>query len=237
MRQILDHYFPHPEIPLHHQDPYTLLIAVLLSAQCTDVRVNKVTPALFAKASTPEEMVRLSLAEIEQLVHSCGCFRAKAKAIRMLSQQLLERHGGVVPCNLKALEALAGVGHKTASVVMVQAFGKSAFPVDTHIYRCAKRWGLSQGKNVVEVERDLRRLFPKKEWGKVHLQMILFARKFCPARGHNVAECPICRAFPMDSPTRPSISVCSAEARSKSASKRILPGSKRRSRQEPPKEK
>jgi len=193
--QILDREFPHPEIPLHFKDPYTLLIAVLLSAQCTDARVNLVTPKLFALADTPQKMICLTIAQIEEIIRSCGLFRAKAKAIWNLSKDLIEDHKGSVPKSFDALEALPGVGHKTASVVMSQAFHEPAFPVDTHIHRCAKRWGLSSGKSVVETERDLKQCFPKASWNKVHLQIIYFARKYCPARGHQVESCSICRAL------------------------------------------
>lgn len=193
--KILQKLFPHPEIPLKHRDPYTLLIAVLLSAQCTDARVNLVTPRLFAKASTPQAMVKLSIAEIQEIVRTCGLSNNKARAIWKLSQDLLDHHRGKVPRTFEGLEALPGVGHKTASVVMTQAFSKPAFPVDTHIHRCAHRWGLSRGKNVVETERDLKRLFPRNSWKKLHLQIIYYARKYCPARGHQVEECPICKAL------------------------------------------
>jgi endonuclease-3 len=189
---LLDQYIPHPEIPLQHRDPYTLLIAVLLSAQCTDARVNQVTPALFARADTPEKMSQLEEEEIARLIRSCGLYRTKARAIRALSQILVEKYGGVVPRQLEALEALPGVGHKTASVVLVQAFHIPAFPVDTHIYRCARRWGLSRGKSVAPVERDLKRHFPPEEWGRRHLQIILFARQYCPAKGHDPQRCPLC---------------------------------------------
>ncbi len=191
--QILNELFPDPEIPLAHTDPYTLLIAVLLSAQCTDKRVNTITPILFAKASTPEEIVDFGAAAIEEIIRPCGLGPSKARAIWGLSKIILEKHRGKVPKTLKALEALPGVGHKTASVVMVQAFHQPAFPVDTHIHRCAKRWGLSDGSSVEKTEQDLKRLFPKKSWAKVHLQMIYFARTYCPARGHDPAACPICR--------------------------------------------
>lgn len=192
IQQILDQLFPNPEIPLAHTTPYTLLIAVLLSAQCTDKRVNLVTPSLFAKAATPEEMVQLSVDEIKAQILPCGLSNTKARAIKNLSQQLLDLHGGEVPKSFEELEALPGVGHKTASVVMAQAFGVPAFPVDTHIHRCAKRWGLSSGTSVQETERDLKRLFPKSSWNKLHLQIIYFARTYCPARGHKVSDCPIC---------------------------------------------
>ena len=192
IQKILDHYFPDPAIPLAHKDAYTLLIAVLLSAQCTDARVNLVTPQLFEKASTPSEMIQLTIEEIAALIRTCGLSNTKAKAIWHLSKQILEKHKGKVPSSFDALEDLPGVGHKTASVVMSQAFHKPAFPVDTHIHRCAKRWGLSSGKSVEQTETDLKALFPKKSWNKIHLQIIYFARKFCPALGHKKERCPIC---------------------------------------------
>lgn len=190
--KILDRLYPEPEVPLDHLDPYTLLIAVLLSAQCTDVRVNQVAPRLFAKANRPDAMARLSVGSIEAIIRPCGLAPAKAKAIRTLSQMLLDRHGGEVPRNFEDLEALPGVGHKTASVVMVQAFGHPAFPVDTHIHRLASRWGLSRARNVGETERDLKALYPAEEWGNRHLQIIYFGREYCPARGHALEECPVC---------------------------------------------
>lgn len=193
IQKTLQELFPNPEIPLQHKDPYTLLIAVLLSAQCTDERVNKVTPALFAKADTPEKMAQLTIPEIETLIRTCGLYKSKAKAIHRLSEIILEKHKGKVPKTFEELEALPGVGHKTASVVMSQAFHKPAFPVDTHIWRLAKRWGLSEGKNVIQVENDLKRHFPKKYWNTLHLQIIYFARKYCPARQHKPENCPICK--------------------------------------------
>ncbi len=193
--RILEELFPNPAIPLLHKDPYTLLIAVLLSAQSTDVRVNQVSPHLFAKASTPEKMLSLSIEEIATVIKCCGLSNTKAKAIWNLSKILLEKHHGKVPASFSELEALPGVGHKTASVVMIQAFHQPAFPVDTHIHRLAKRWGLSSGKNVKQTEKDLKALFPKKAWNKLHLQMIYFGRKYCPARGHKKEKCPICRLF------------------------------------------
>jgi len=165
---------------------------VLLSAQTTDERVNKVTPALFARASTPEEMQHLPVATIHELIRTCGLAPQKAKAIHALSRILVEEHDGRVPDSLEELESLPGVGHKTASVVMVQAFGRPAFPVDTHIHRLAKRWGLTRGKSVKQTERDLKRLFPPESWGRLHLQIIYFGREHCPARGHDLAKCPIC---------------------------------------------
>jgi endonuclease-3 len=193
--KILDREFPHPEIPLKHKDAYTLLIAVLLSAQCTDARVNLVTPKLFALADTPKKMIALDPSQIEEIIRSCGLFKAKAKAIWNLSKELIEHYHSLVPKSFEALEELPGVGHKTASVVMAQAFHEPAFPVDTHIHRCAKRWGLSTGKSVKQTERDLKKCFPKSSWNKVHLQIIYFARKFCPARGHQKETCPICKEF------------------------------------------
>lgn len=190
--EILDRHFPNPEIPLSHLNPFTFLIAVLLSAQCTDARVNLITPALFAKASSPEKMVLLSIEEIEALIRPCGLAPKKSKAIWNLSKLLVERHQGMVPSCLEQLEALPGVGHKTASVVISQVFGIPAFPVDTHIHRCAKRWGLSSGKTVVQTERDLKAFFPKDSWNKLHLQIIYFARAFCPALRHDTSKCPIC---------------------------------------------
>ena len=189
---ILDELHPDPTVPLDHVDPYTLLVSVVLSAQCTDERVNQVTPGLFARASTPDAMAKLSVAEIQRQIRSCGLAPQKAKAIRKLSEQLRDEYAGSVPADLAALEALPGVGHKTASVVMVQAFGVPAFPVDTHIHRLAGRWGLSRARNVVEVERDLKKLFPQEEWGKLHLQIIYFGRSHCPARGHDLRRCPVC---------------------------------------------
>jgi len=189
---ILDRLYPQPPIPLAHADPFTLLVAVVLSAQCTDERVNQVTPGLFALAHTPAQMAALPVAQIEAAIRSCGLAPAKAKNIRALSQLLMERHRGVVPSSFEELEALPGVGHKTAGVVRVQAFGLPAFPVDTHIHRLAARWGLSSGRNVVQTERDLSALFPERDWGKRHLQIIYFGRAQCPARGHDAATCPIC---------------------------------------------
>lgn len=189
----LQELFPAPSIPLLHKDPYTLLIAVLLSAQCTDVRVNMVTPALFALADTPEKMAKLKVSEIEHAIKTCGLYKQKASAIHRLSAILVKKFGGKVPKTFEELESLPGVGHKTASVVMVQAFHQHAFPVDTHIHRLAKRWGLSEGKNVAQVERDLKKIYPKKYWNTLHLQIIYYGRKYCPAKGHSLEKCPICR--------------------------------------------
>lgn len=190
--QILEKEFPETPVPLNHQDPYTLLIAVLLSAQCTDERVNKITPTLFAQADNPFDMVKLSVEEIKAIIRPCGLSPSKSKAIFNLSQILIEEYQGEVPNQMELLEALPGVGHKTASVVMAQAFNVPAFPVDTHIHRLMYRWGLSNGKNVKQTEKDAKRLFPKNLWNKLHLQIIFFGRKYCPARGHNPQECPIC---------------------------------------------
>ena len=188
----LDRMYPTVPVPLDHSDPYTLLVAVLLSAQCTDERVNRTTPALFARASTPREMVRLSIDQIRELIRPCGLSPQKAKAIWNLSRILLDEHGGEVPADLEALEALPGVGHKTASVVVAQAFGVPAFPVDTHIHRLAQRWGLTRSHTVEGTERDLKAVFPRERWNDVHLQIIFFGREHCPARNHAFETCPIC---------------------------------------------
>lgn len=192
--ETLQRLYPEPPVPLDHKDPYTLLIAVLLSAQCTDERVNTVTPHLFAKADTPEQMVTLSVEEIREIIRPCGLSPQKSKAIHRLSELLLEQHGGQVPQSFDALEELPGVGHKTAGVVMAQAFGVPTFPVDTHIHRLAQRWGLSSGRNVTETERDLKRLFPRDYWNKLHLQIIFYGREYCTARGCDGRVCPLCRA-------------------------------------------
>ncbi|HTG32422.1 MAG TPA: endonuclease III [Thermoanaerobaculia bacterium] len=190
--EILDELFPTVDIPLEHRDPFTLLVAVVLSAQTTDKLVNEVTPALFARAATPEAMAALPVEEIQGLIRRIGLTATKAKNLKRLSELLVERHGGQVPRTMAELEDLPGVGHKTASVVMSQAFGLPAFAVDTHIHRLAARWGLSSGKNVEQTERDLKRLFPEETWGKVHLQIIYFGRKYCPALYHDLDGCPIC---------------------------------------------
>lgn len=192
IQKILNALFPSPAIPLHHSSPFTLLIAVLLSAQCTDIRVNQISPQLFIKADTPQKMIELSVLEIEEIIRPCGLYKQKAKAIWELSKILIEKFQGQVPSNIADLESLPGVGHKTASVVQIQAFSKPAFPVDTHIHRCAQRWGLSSGKNVVQTEQDLKKLFLEQDWGKIHLQIIYYARQYCPARGHKENDCPIC---------------------------------------------
>ena len=185
--------YPEPPIPLDHSDPYTLLVAVLLSAQCTDERVNQVTPGLFERARTPQAMVEVAVEEIRQIIRPCGLSPQKSKAIAGLSRILIEEHRGEVPSDMAALERLPGVGHKTASVVMAQAFGVPSFPVDTHIHRLSQRWGLTSGKNVVQTERDLKRLFPEESWNRLHLQMIFYGREFCTARGCDGRVCEICR--------------------------------------------
>lgn len=190
--KILHDLFPNPKIPLLHKDPYTLLIATLLSAQCTDARVNQVTPTLFALADTPEKMILLTPSQIEEIIRSCGLGATKSKAIWQLSKDLITYHQGQVPKSFEELEKLPHVGHKTASVVMAQAFHVPAFPVDTHIHRCAQKWGLSSGKNVEQTEKDLKKIFPKKLWISLHLQIIYYARKYCPARNHKKEHCVIC---------------------------------------------
>ncbi len=189
--------YPEPAIPLTHSDPFTLLISVLLSAQCTDVRVNKTTPALFALADNPLDMLRLPTDKIQAIIRPCGLSPSKAKAISGLSKIILEKHQGEVPCSFSELEELPGVGHKTASVVMAQAFGVPAFPIDTHIHRLAQRWGLTNGKNVQQTEKDLKRLFPKDSWNRLHLQIIYYGREHCSARGCDGTVCEICQTcFP-----------------------------------------
>jgi endonuclease III len=201
VHEILKEYFPHPIVPLKHKDPYTLLIAVLLSAQCTDKKVNEITPILFARADTPQEMILLNVEAIITIVKPCGLGPTKGRAIHKLSQILLEKHNGQVPKSFEDLEALPGVGHKTASVVMAQAFHVPAFPIDTHIHRCAKRWGLSSGKSVEKTEADLKKCFPKDCWNKLHLQIIYFAREYCPAKKHDANSCPICSELLGSSPS------------------------------------
>jgi len=188
----LEELFPETPIPLKHQDAYTLLIAVLLSAQCTDERVNKITPLLFEKAENPFKMTQLSVEEIKEIIKPCGLSPRKSQAIYDLSKIIIEKHDSQVPANFIDLENLPGVGHKTASVVMSQAFGVPAFPVDTHIHRLATRWQLTSGKNVETTEKDLKKLFKKDLWNKLHLQIIYYGRKYCPARGHVIENCPIC---------------------------------------------
>ncbi len=189
----LDDFFPEVDAPLRHRDPFTLLVAVVLSAQCTDKRVNEITPALFAIANTPARMAALPVRTIERIIRPCGLAPAKSKHLRATARLLLERHGGQVPRTFAELEALPGVGHKTASVVMSQAFGEIAFPVDTHIHRLARRWKLTRGRSVEETERDLKKLFPPPEWHRRHLQIIFYGRAHCSARGCDGTTCPICR--------------------------------------------
>jgi endonuclease-3 len=189
---ILDQHYPAPAIPLDHGDAFQLLVAVVLSAQCTDARVNQVTPALFAAAPDPAAMAALPIPAIQRFIQTCGLAPAKARHLAGLARLLVDRHGGTVPRTFAELEALPGVGHKTASVVMAQAFGVPAFPVDTHIHRLAGRWQLSRAGSVEEVERDLKQLFPADRWNALHLQIIYFGRSHCPARGHDPAACPIC---------------------------------------------
>lgn len=189
----LERLFPETPVPLDHKDAYTLLIAVLLSAQCTDIRVNQVTPELFLKADNPRDMLKLSVQEIEDIVRPCGLGPKKARAIYTLSQILIEKHNGEVPKSFVSLEALPGVGHKTASVVMAQAFAVPAFPVDTHIHRIAQQWGLTDGRNVVQTEKDLKKYFPEELWNKLHLQIIFYGREYCTARQCDGLRCDICR--------------------------------------------
>lgn len=189
---MLEEYYPETPVPLDHKDAYTLLVAVLLSAQCTDKRVNMVTPDLFELADNPHDMARLEVADIQNAIRSCGLAPTKAKNIHRLSHILIDDFGGEVPGTIKEMKKLPGVGHKTASVVLSQWFGEPAFPVDTHIHRLAERWGLSSGKNVKETEKDLKALFPKETWNRRHLQIIFYGREYCPARGHVVDKCPIC---------------------------------------------
>ena len=193
--KILENYYPQTPVPLKHNSPYTLLIAVLLSAQCTDERVNKITPILFKKANTPIKMAKLKVSDIEKIIRPCGLSPQKSKAISKLSKILVSNFNSRVPRDLEDLEALPGVGHKTASVLVSQAYGTPAFPVDTHIHRLAWRWGLSTGKNVKKTEEDLKKIFPIEKWNKLHLQIIFYGREFCPARGHNLENCIICTKF------------------------------------------
>lgn len=190
--EILDQLYPSVQVPLEHRDPFTLLVAVLLSAQTTDKKVNEVTPELFARASTPARMARLEVEEILQVIRSLGLAPQKARHLRELSRILVDEFQGQVPRTYEELESLPGVGHKTASVVMAQAFGIPAFPVDTHIHRLAARWGLSSGRNVETTERDLKEAFPREEWNRRHLQIIYFGREYCPALRHDPSGCPIC---------------------------------------------
>jgi len=189
---LMERLYPETPVPLDHKDPFTLLVAVLLSAQCTDERVNQITPKLFAVADNPFDMAKLPVETIKEIIRPCGLSPMKSKGIHGLSQILVEKYNGEVPNDMEALEALPAVGHKTASVVVSQAFGVPAFPVDTHIHRLIYRWGLTTGKNVVQTEKDCKRLFPEELWNKLHLQIIFFGREYCPARGHNPHSCPAC---------------------------------------------
>jgi endonuclease III len=193
IEKILDEYFPHPPISLDHINPYTLLVAIILSAQSTDARVNAITPELFKIAPTPQKMLKnLTVKKLENIIKPCGLAPTKAKSIWRMSEQLIDQYQGKVPKTFEELEKLPGVGHKTAAVLLSQAFNIPALAVDTHVHRCAKRWKLSSGKNVKQTEADLQKLFAPKNWGKLHLQIIYFARLYCPARGHNPDTCPIC---------------------------------------------
>ena len=205
VKKVLDRVYPETPIPLNHKDNFTLLIAVLLSAQCTDERVNEITPNLFAIASNPRDIVKLSVEKIYQIIRPCGLGPQKSKAIHELSNILLKKYNQNVPDNFKDLESLPGVGHKTASVVMSQGFGVPAFPVDTHIHRLSQRWGLTNGKNVRETEEDLKKIFPKLSWNKLHLQIIFYGREYCSARGCNGTICKLCREL---YPTRKKPVIC-----------------------------
>lgn len=189
----LQELYPQPEVPLLHRDPFTLLVAVVLSAQCTDERVNQITPGLFALADTPQAMARMPVERIQEIIRPCGLSPQKSRALQGLSQILVDEHAGRVPCDFEQLERLPGVGHKTASVVMAQAFGVPAFPVDTHIHRLAQRWGLTSGRNVRQTEADLKRLFPESTWNALHLQIIFYGREHCTARGCDGRRCELCR--------------------------------------------
>ncbi len=192
IQAILDDLYPETSIPLDHRDPFTLLVAVILSAQSTDKKVNEITPRLFERAATAEQMAQMEVGEIQDLIREIGLAPQKAKALAGASRMIVEDFGGVVPQGFEALERLPGVGHKTASVVMSQAFGVPAFPVDTHIHRLAARWGLSNGSNVAKTEADLKRVFAREDWNRLHLQIIYFGREHCPARWHDLESCPIC---------------------------------------------
>ena len=192
---ILEEIYPSVPIPLNHEDPFTLLVAVVLSAQCTDVRVNQVTPSLFREGGTPNKMAKLPLKKIKKIIRPCGLSPQKSKAIKNLSSLIVEKYNSKVPESFSELESLPGVGHKTASVVMSQAFNIPAFPIDTHIHRLAWRWGLSSGKNVIQTEKDLKKIFPENKWNKLHLQLIFYGREYCPARGHDLSKCKICQLY------------------------------------------
>lgn len=226
---MLDELYPEPAIPLLHDDPFTLLVAVMLSAQTTDKKVNEVTPRLFAMARTPAAMAALPVSTVQGLIREIGLAPTKAKNLVATAQRLQAEHGGRVPADFDALEALPGVGHKTASVVMSQAFGIPAFPVDTHIHRLAARWRLSNGTTVERTEADLKRLFPRDTWNRRHLQIIYFGREHCPARGHEAARCPICSWAASKSLMRAEASATARRPRSRRPSPSSDPGSRRRS--------
>jgi endonuclease III len=223
IRSMLEELYPDPPIPLHHRDAFTLLVAVVLSAQTTDARVNLVTPALFARADTAAKMSDLSVEEILAFIRTCGLAPSKAKNVSALAKLLVEKHGGEVPRTFEELEALPGVGHKTASVVMCQAFGVPAFPVDTHIHRLAQRWGLSDGSSVETTERDLKALFPRETWSHLHLAIILFGRERCPALRHDLSQCEICswaaRKSDVEASARRTAAKSASKGRTKSSSK------------------
>ncbi|MEO8840444.1 MAG: endonuclease III [Kofleriaceae bacterium] len=223
IHRILDELHPLPGSPLAHDTPYQLLVATILSAQCTDARVNLVTPALFALAPDAHAMARLKPREVLRLIKTCGLAKNKAKNLVAMSQVLVAKHGGAVPPTFEQLEELAGVGHKTAGVVLAQAFGIAAFPVDTHIHRLAGRWGLSRARNVVEVERDLKALFPEERWNALHLQFIYFGRKQCPARVHDPDACPIC-----------SWAMSGARRKAEERKRRLETKARKRPKQQPP---
>ena len=192
IQSMLEELYPETPVPLDHETPFQLLVAVLMSAQTTDLKVNQVTPELFRQGPTPEKMAALDVSQIQSMIREVGLAPTKAKNIKRLSELLLERHQGNIPNTFEELEALPGVGHKTAGVVLAQAFGIPAFPIDTHIHRLAARWGLSSGRNVDQTEKDLKAIFPKEAWNDLHLQIIFFGREYCPARYHDLSECPIC---------------------------------------------
>jgi len=201
IKSTLDELYPNPPIPLAYTDAFSFLIAVVLSAQCKDSVVNTVTPSLMAKAPTPQKMAELSEQQIYSLIKLCGLAKNKSRFLKELSKIIVKKHSGKVPNSFEELEALPGVGHKTASVVMSHIFGAAAFPIDTHIHRLANRWGLSDGSSVLQTEKDLKAAFPEKEWTKRHLQFIYYGREFCPARGHDLKRCVICRALTQSSPS------------------------------------
>ena len=227
IRQILDELYPIVGSPLAHETPFQLLVATILSAQCTDARVNLVTPALFARAADAHALARLTPRQVLPFIKSLGLARSKAKNLVAMAKQLVAKHGGEVPASLEQLEQLAGVGHKTAGVVMAQAFGEPAFPVDTHIHRLAGRWGLSRARNVVEVERDLKALFPRERWNALHLQIIYFGRAQCQARGHVRADCAICTWAMSDARDALEARIARASARARERTRKLAAKAKR----------